>query len=214
MNITIKRIIIFGNGRLHTVFLRGIHTGDYIIGVDRAAYWLIAHKILPDLAIGDFDSVTKQEFRIIKKTVKNILQFSKDKDSTDMELAVKQAIRLKPTEVIIVGGTGTRLDHTMATWHLLEELLRAHIHHILEDQHNRIRIVGTGKTNIDKASYRYISILPYTKSTILSLVGFRYNLHRTRVLQGTTIGLSNEVKGKTGTITVYEGKVWVVESRD
>lgn len=209
-----KRIIIFGNGHLRTAFFRRIHTGDYIIGVDRAAYWLITHKVVPNLAIGDFDSVTEKEHLIIKKMVKHILQFSKDKDSTDMELAVKQAIRLKPTEVIIFGGTGTRLDHTMATWHLLDRLRSAHIPHVLVDPHNRIRIIGSGKTSIDKASYRYISILPYTKSTTLSLMGFRYNLHRTRVLQGTTLGVSNEVKGKTGTIIVHKGKVWIVESRD
>ncbi len=98
------------------------------------------------MAIGDFDSVTKEEFRQIKKSIKNIQQFLPDKDSSDMELAVARAIGKKPAEILILGGTGSRMDHTMATLDLLVLLLSAGIPHVLVNETNRVRLIGKGRT--------------------------------------------------------------------
>ncbi|MCX6791484.1 MAG: thiamine diphosphokinase [Candidatus Gottesmanbacteria bacterium] len=209
-----KRIVIVGNGTLSKKCLTIIQRGDYVIGVDRAASWLIQEGRIPDMAIGDFDSVTKEELKHIQQSVKNIQRFPKDKDSTDMELAVVHAIEMKPTEVLVLGGTGSRMDHTMATWHLLDLLLEEKILHVLLNETNRIRLVGRGKTIIEKASYRYISILPYTKSIMLSLNGFRYNLVYKTLQQGTTLGVSNEIQKAQGIIRIFSGKAWVIESND
>ena len=91
-----KHILIFGNGKLSKKFLQEIHEGDYVIGVDRAAYWLIRQGRIPDVAIGDFDSVTKKEFGLIKKSIKTIKTYPKEKNSTDMELAMMHAKSLDP----------------------------------------------------------------------------------------------------------------------
>ena len=209
-----KRIVIFGNGTLHKDFLGYLTPGDYIIGVDRAAYWLLTHDVLPDFAIGDFDSATTKELQHIKKSIRTVKRYPPEKDWTDMELAVRHAVTLRPTQVIIVGGTGTRHDHTLATLHLLDQLLEARIPHSLLDATNRIRLIGVGKTSIEKASYRYISVLPYTKSITLSLTGFRYDLPKTKLLQGTPLGISNELRAFRGSIRLFSGKAWIIESND
>lgn len=209
-----KRIVIVGNGTLSKKILAVIQPGDYVIGVDRAAYWLIREGRLPDVAIGDFDSVTEEELSQIKKSVPSIRQFSKDKDQTDMELAIQHAIRKRPMEVVVLGGTGSRLDHTIATLQLLDLLLTAKIPHVLMNETNKIRLIGRGKTVIEKASYRYLSILPYTKNIIFSLNGFRYDLVRKTLQQGITRGVSNEIQKAQGVIRIFSGKAWVVESND
>jgi thiamine pyrophosphokinase len=202
-----KRILIFGSGKLHKKFLREIQKDDYVIGVDRAAYWLIRQGRIPDIAIGDFDSVTKKELKLIKKSVRSVKQYPREKDRTDMELAIEYASGLAPAEVFIFGATGTRLDHMLATLHLLDK-------HILIDDKNKIRLIGRGKTVIEKASYRYISILPYTKSIMLSLNGFRYDVSKTKLIRGTTRGVSNEIPGRQAHITIFSGKAWIIESND
>lgn len=184
-----------------------VQPGDHIIGVDRAAYWLLTNGVVPHVAIGDFDSTTKKELRLIKKSIRTVKQYPPDKNWTDMELAMKYANNLHPKETFIFGATGTRLDHMLATLHLLDT-------HILIDKNNRVRLIGHGKTVIEKASYRYISILPYTKIISLSLTGFRYNLVRKNLKQGTTLGVSNEIQEKLGVIHIFSGKAWVVESND
>lgn len=202
-----KRILIFGNGELSKKFLQEIHEGDYVIGVDRAAYWLLEQVVTPDMAIGDFDSTTKKEMSSITKSIRIVKTYKPEKDQTDLELAIHYADTLGPSEVVIFGATGTRLDHTLAALHLLHK-------HILVDQNNRIRLIGCGKTIIKKASYRYVSILPYTKSITLSLTGFRYDLVKTKLIRGTTRGVSNEFVGRQAVIDLFAGKAWVVESND
>jgi thiamine pyrophosphokinase len=197
------RSVIFGNGTLNKNFLKILRPDDYIIGVDRAAYWLIQQGITPDIAIGDFDSVTPQEFSLIKNSIKTIKHYPSKKDATDMELALSYA----RGETLVFGWSGVRLDHTLATLHLLDK-------HILIDEHNRIRLIGRGKTVIEKASYRYISILPYTKSTTLSLTGFTYNVDRKILKKGSSLGVSNELLGDRGKISIFSGKAWLIESND
>jgi thiamine pyrophosphokinase len=124
-----------------------------------------------------------------------------------MELAMKYAEAKKPREIIIFGATGTRLDHSIATLLMLDK-------HVLVDLNNRIRLVSPGKTIFEKASYRYISILPFTKSITATLTGFKYDVVRKIIKQGTTLGVSNEITGKKATIEIFSGKAWVIESND
>jgi thiamine pyrophosphokinase len=202
-----KRILIFGNGRLDKKFLREVRAGDYVIGVDRAAFWLLIHGVTPDAAIGDFDSTSKKELKSIKKSIKIIKYFPRKKNQTDMELAMKYADSLTHSEIIVFGATGTRLDHMLATLHMIRK-------HVLIDENNRMRLIGRGKTIIERTSYRYISILPYTNSISLSLTGFRYNLDRKNLKKESSLGVSNEIIGKKATIEIFSGKAWVIESND
>lgn len=202
-NGAMKRILIFGSGKLHKKFLREIQKDDYVIGVDRAAHWLLTHGVTPHVAIGDFDSATKSELDLIKKSIKLVKQYPSKKDATDMELALRYARGI----TLVFGWSGNRLDHTLAALHLMGR-------HILIDNKNRIRLAGRGKTIIEKASYRYVSILPYTKSIMLSLTGFKYNLNRKILNKGSSLGVSNEIVGKQGVIHIFSGRAWVIESND
>ncbi len=210
-----RKVVIVGNGVLSKKYLALVKPEDYVIGVDRAAYWLIEQGRVPDVAIGDFDSVTEEELKTIHQSVQTIQHYPKDKDRTDMELAVVRAIEKKPIEVLILGGTGSRIDHSMATLSVLDSLLTAQIPHVLVDKNNRVRLVRRGRTILNcLGDYRYVSILPYTKEIILSLSGFRYDLPKTKLIRGTTRGVSNEVTGRQAVITIFSGKAWIIESND
>jgi thiamine pyrophosphokinase len=209
-----KRIVIVGNGILSNKFFSLIRSDDYVIGVDRAAYWLIEQGRTPDIAIGDFDSVTQEEFTKIQQSVKNIQRFPKHKDSTDMELAVIRAIEKKPVDILILGGIGSRMDHTMATMQLLDLLLVAHVPHVLLNETNRVQLIGKGRLDFKKNLYRYLSILPYTDKISLSLSGFRYNLPKTTLVRGVARGVSNEIVSGQAVITIFSGKAWIIESND
>jgi thiamine pyrophosphokinase len=202
-----KRVVIVGNGVISKNIFTLIRPEDFVIGVDRAAYWLIRQGRIPDIAIGDFDSTTKQELNLIKKSIKTIKTYPKRKDKTDMELAIVHAAGLAPKEVYILGATGRRLDHMLATLHMIDK-------HVVVDENNRIRRIGCGKTTIERSSYRYISILPYTKSITLSLTGFTYNVDRKILKKGSSLGVSNELLGDRGTISILSGKAWLIESND
>lgn len=208
-----KRIAIVGSGTLSEQFLKAIRKNDFIIGVDRGAAWLLDHGITPQVAIGDFDSVTKKELAQIKKSIQTVKLYPADKDFTDMELAVQYALKEKPGEVVIYGGSGTRADHTLGTFHLLEHFLNAGIAGRLIDEHNEVRLVA-GMQKMQKGSFQYISVLPFSESATISLTGFLYEVSRLPLKRGQTRGISNEFAKSKGIIDVHEGIVWVIQSRD
>ena len=88
---------------------------DLFIGVDRGSLLLIEQGICPDLAVGDFDSVSEKELALIYSQSKEVLQAQPEKDDTDLELAVKAVFARYPqVQVTIFGALGGRLDHTLA----------------------------------------------------------------------------------------------------
>jgi thiamine pyrophosphokinase len=208
------RIIIFTNGNLDSNWLHQIADDDLVIGVDRAAYFLIKHHVIPDLAVGDFDSTSENEMASIKHFCKKIVSFSADKDYTDTELAVNEALKFNPREIIINGAIGTRMDHTLANISLLEKLVSLGIPCSIRDNHNEIQLIKDKLVVEKNKIFKYFSVIPVTDSIILSLDGFLYNLNRKTITRGQTLGISNEISGKSAIITVYRGLALVIRSCD
>ncbi len=208
------RLVIVANGNLDKTFLSEIRKVDYIIGVDRGAYWLIVNGIIPDIAIGDFDSVSANEFQIIKQKIKQVEKYPKEKDFSDTELAVKHAISLHPKEVVIYGAIGSRFDHTMANVYLLEKFFNAGIKGIIRDKYNEIMLISS-RTILNRGEgHMYISILPLTDNVEITLTGFAYDVSRVRIHRGQTRGVSNEIQTKQAIIELYHGTALLIKSRD
>ncbi len=208
-------IAIVAGGKLDKRFLKEIIRADRIIGVDRGAAWLLEQGVTPSVAIGDFDSVTKKELRAIKKIVKDVREEPPHpKYATDLELALDYALGLKPREVIIFGGIGTRLDHTIAAVHFLEKFLEKGINGKIIDERNEIILIRGKHSVLGHSPYRYLSILPHTHKIVVSLTGFAYPLTRKELIRSTSRGISNEITGEEAWIEVHEGIALVIKSRD
>ena len=76
------------------------------IGVDRGAYRLLKKGIVPDLAVGDFDSLSSAELKEVEGVVSEIHYSIPEKDDTDTQLGLKLALAKHPqAEVLILGAT-------------------------------------------------------------------------------------------------------------
>ncbi|MBI3955645.1 thiamine diphosphokinase [Candidatus Gottesmanbacteria bacterium] len=204
-------IAIVGGGRLSKQLLPEIIKSNYVIGVDRGAYWLIVNGVIPNIAIGDFDSVSTREFQMINNNVKRVKEYPKKKNFTDMELAVDHAIKFKPKEVVIYGAVGSRLDHTIGNIQLLERLRGVGV---IRDRNNEVRIISGRITMRKDARYQYFSVLSVTETIEVSLTGFAYDVSHALIRRGQTLGVSNEIKGVRATIDVHLGRALVIRSRD
>ncbi|MEK6190173.1 MAG: thiamine diphosphokinase, partial [Carnobacterium alterfunditum] len=72
--------------------LKEVNSKELIwIGVDRGTLRLLEQGIVPKIALGDFDSVTKEELKKIKNEVADVRVYQAEKDETDTELAVQIA---------------------------------------------------------------------------------------------------------------------------
>lgn len=195
-------------------FLPRIRRAAYVIGVDRGAYWLTCNKMVPDMAIGDFDSVTKSEFTQIQKIAKNVIVHPEEKDATDLGLAVDFALTGRPEEVWIFGAIGTRFDHVWAGIHLLARLASHNVCGYLVDKTNEIQIVRREATLTRSRLFKYVSIFPLGKSATVTLTGFSYNVTKRIFTRESTLGVSNEIPSGTAHITVHKGNVVLIRSRD
>lgn len=207
-------IAIVAGGRFDLEVLPRIRKTDYIIGVDRGAYWLLEHKIIPDIAIGDFDSVSKKEFQTIESNVNKIIRHTPEKDATDLELAVDHAIGLKPKEAGIFGAIGTRFDHNFAGIQVLLKLSSHNIYGYIVDNFNEIYIVRHRSILQHSDKFPYVSIFPLTDKAIVTLSGCRYNVSRREFVRGSTLGVSNELTISSGHVTVHTGEILLIRSRD
>lgn len=207
-------IAIFAAGSLDERLLAELSGTEFVIGADRAAYWLLVHDIIPDVAVGDFDSVSPDELSAITTLVGDVRMHPPEKDKTDLELAVDVALSHKPRSAAIFGGLGGRFDHTLATVQLLERFMEAGIPAALRDNTNEVFLLTGSFVVPQTGAFRYCSVVPYRGDAVVSMSGFKYPTDRVLFRHGSSLGVSNEVTGQEATIEVHEGMVLVVRSSD
>jgi thiamine pyrophosphokinase len=115
------RIIIFANGELtEPDLLRArLRAEDVLIAADGGARHCLSLGLTPQLAVGDFDSLTAEELAALRIRGVAVEQHPRGKDETDLELALLAAQRLGATHIAIIGASGGRLDMTLANLVLL-----------------------------------------------------------------------------------------------
>ncbi|WML49311.1 thiamine diphosphokinase [Neobacillus sp. PS3-34] len=188
------------------------------VGVDRGVFTLLSKGIVPDIAFGDFDSVTAAEWQLIRQKVESLKKYKPEKNETDMEIALNWAIEQNPSEIRIFGCTGGRLDHLLANIQLLLKPLFSgsgcEIH--LIDKQNTVFVKGPGIYKIKRIQEKmYTSFLPLTLEVKgITLEGFKYPLNDCHISIGSTLCISNELINEEGTFSFSEGILIVVRSRD
>lgn len=188
---------------------------ELIIGVDRGAYGLLAAGITPDIAIGDFDSVTR-EYQVIKDHVKEIVTYDSEKDYSDTELSIIYAVEQNPSKIVLMGVTGYRLDHFYSCLSLFKYGIKHNINMEIVGENNHIKLLTPGKHIINKEiNHKYISIFAFDKTVKnLNLNGFRYPLTNKTLEVHDNICLSNEIIQQQGEISFDEGNIILFHSSD
>ncbi|WP_270181830.1 thiamine diphosphokinase [Alkalihalobacillus sp. CinArs1] len=186
------------------------------VGVDRGVYTLLKHGITPSQGFGDFDSVTPEEREWIETHNLSFHVYPSEKDHTDLELALDWAIDQRPSEIIMYGVTGGRLDHSWMNVQMLIKGLKSGVSVKLEDRQNRLQLKGPGHYSIENdARYPYASFLSYTPEVKgLTLEGFKFPLTDKKLEWGSSLCISNELVEENGSYSFTEGILMVVRSSD
>ena len=183
---------------------------DYF-DIDAGAYVLASHKIMMEISIGDFDSLTDDKYALIEKYSIKMNKLNPIKDKSDLEEGVELAINMGYDKIYIVGATGGRLDHQYANFQILKNITKAKI--IFVDEKNRIEMMNKGSYEIAKSIYKYISIFAIDDS-VVSLEGFKYPLKYRPLTAKDIYTLSNEIIGNIGKRTVHQGHIIVIQAND
>lgn len=193
-------------------------SGGFLIAADRGLTFLDAHGIDPDLIVGDFDSSPDgfvAGYRL-RHPDAEVRAYNPEKDYTDTEIAVEAAREAGCREMIILGGTGTRLDHVLGNIQCLALLLDQGCTGVLADPHNRITMHDKPFT-VRKADQwgHYVSLIPYGGDVRgLTLRGFHYEVTDFTLPASGSRGVSNEIDGEEASISFTEGRLLMIESKD
>lgn len=189
----------------------------FIIGVDGGAELAIEESIELDLAIGDFDSVSSLKSLEIKKHAKKVINFPSKKDDTDAELAllyVKEHIEAR--KIYIYNWYGGRLDHLQSIMMMaLQKRFRSILSKIeFVSKNNVASYYPPGKYELVKEEgMTYLSLILLTKIEKLSLDKVSYPLNGENYSSPRAL-ISNEFKDKKANLSLKEGIVLMIQSRD
>lgn len=204
---------------LNQLLLTAKKSGDLIIGVDRGALLLKEMGMKIDVAEGDFDSLQKNELRLIEQNVRDIRYSIPEKDLTDTEMAIRCAfIDYHVSYLTLFGATGGRLDHFLSN---LFMVLKPEFNQFAEkieliDQQNSIRFYNCGHHVIKKLStYKYFGVIPLTAVKNLKIAGAKYNLNDFNGINPISFS-SNEflLNVNQFSLSFEKGVVAVIQSRD
>ncbi len=190
---------------------------DRWIGVDRGAYYLLEKGIVPAAIVGDFDSVTEEEYASISDAVAHLEKFQTEKDETDTDLALERALSFHPQTVLLTGVTGGRLDHYEAALRSIYRMQLAHPYILFKiiNQQNVLQFLPPGHHPLIKTEHRYVSFFAYGETIQdVTLRGVKYETENEVIEQGTSRFTSNEIMRDDAYIAFSSGICLMVRSMD
>lgn len=215
-----KRAVIISGGTLYEELIeKTIRECEdpCIIGVDKGVEFLYHHKIRPSYIVGDFDSLSHEIVDYYKnETHVSVREFNPVKDASDTEIAVRLAITLGCHEMVILGATGSRVDHLWANIQTLTIPFKAGVDAVILDPQNRIRLIG-GETHLKKeeAFGDYFSVFPLGEVVYgFNIRGAKYPLTEHTLTPYDSLCVSNQIEEDEVVIDFIGGIVILMETRD
>lgn len=196
--------LIFAAGTTYDI-PRPPREGDYLIAADAGFETCRRLGFVPDLLLGDFDSMAQPDFS-------NVLRAPVEKDDTDTFLAVKEGLRLGYTRFHIYGGTGgERLDHTLANLQMLTWLRRQGARGWLYDRRFVYTALRNETLTIPKTvEWGLLSIFCNgADARGITLRGVQYPLTDAGLTAAFPLGVSNHILEAEATVTVTDGELLV-----
>ncbi len=179
---------------------------DHIIAVDGGLRSLEEVGVKPDVALGDFDSLG------YVPTGMRTVRFSKDKDKSDMELALKRAKNQRFDNVVVFGALGGRLDHTLANMGVFSKYSELGLKVTVIDDDTAVFFL-TGPDIFEAPALESGVVSVFAMSDVTEGVferGMKWDLDDVVLTNRESIGLSNELIGEAVMIGVEKGTICVI----
>lgn len=209
-----RQALIVGSapvGEDHTYYLALIKAADLLIAADGGLALCLEAGRMPDVCVGDFDSVSPADLQLARAAGSEIRVFPAEKDASDLDLAVEAArSRAAGTLRITAAFTG-RIDHTLAAF---GALLRAADlgATALEPawQAHALDAASTRVLELAEQPGTVVSLFALGECAVVSAEGVRFPLREARLEPVSSLGLSNVASARTQRIEVHQGRLIAV----
>ena len=174
--------------------------GDYIIAADGGYRHCQEAGLVPDLLLGDFDSLTDLP------PAAEIRRFPVDKDDTDSMLAIKLGLDMGFRTFHLYGGTGGRPDHTLANLQGLAYLAERGAKGWLYDKNFVFTALWNDGLDLPARQSGVFSVFALGATARgVTISGGRYALEDGDLSPYFPLGVSNHFEGRPVHISVREG---------
>lgn len=186
---------------------------DFIICADGGSRHAQAMGLIPDLIIGDMDSINPEMLQYFQNNGTKICKYPREKDEVDTELAIREAVNLGYKEIVLLGATGGRFDHTMANVHLLVKAAELGVKVTIIDELHRIYLVTPDlAAEIQGRPGDIVSLFPITSEVrgVFSQ-GLKWELQDRTFNIGNPFGISNELIAAKAKVIIKQGILLMIE---
>jgi len=211
----LQRILIFANGELPDIGKARdiLRRDDYVICADGGTRHASSLNLKPELVIGDMDSADNSLLKKLQADNVFIELFPRDKNETDLELAITRAIELTPKEIVIIAALGGRLDQTLANIALLSDPRLAAFNIKLDDGVEEI-FFCRDHVQVHGRSGDIVSLIPWGREVKgIQTENLKWQLNDETLHPEKTRGISNEMTGDAVDIKISSGILMIVHSR-
>lgn len=186
---------------------------EYIVCADGAANWALAYGAKLDVLVGDLDSISEDALAKVREQGAKVQKLPPRKNETDTHIAVDVALEAGASELILLGATGGRLDHTLANIHLLVHIAEAGASGCVRDAYGDV-YVSTGTQTFSGNVGQELSVVPLSDDVCVTLEGLEYPLDHYNMKLEFPRGISNVFAKPTAQITARGGYVAVIYPRE
>jgi len=194
-------IVADGSFPTHEISLGYLRNAKRIVCCDGSAQSLIIAGMQPDAIVGDLDSLSDE---LVTRYADRIF-LDESQDTNDLTKAVSWCNEMGYKDIVIVGATGKREDHTIGNISLLTEYVK---------DMNVIMVTDTGvlkpflhSSEISSFPGQQVSVFSIDSETEVTSQGLRYPLNRTKIINWWFATL-NESIGETFSLE-FDGRLIV-----
>jgi len=189
-----------------------VPAGAYVVAADSGLHLAARLGLAADLVVGDFDSVDAGALDAAVTAGTRAEQHPAAKDATDLELAIDAAIAHGASRVLVVGGTGGRLDHFLGVLFLLASPAYADIAVEARLGSASVQVTHGRTVAIHGAPGDIVTLLPVNGGARgIVTDGLEYPLRNEDLAPGTSRGISNVLLDTDATVTLASGTLLVVQ---
>jgi len=213
--------LVVADGDVEASLLAALATGPErprIVAADGGAAHVLAAGLVPDVVVGDFDSLSAGDRARLESLGVELRVAAPDKDESDMELCLLTALEGGATSLTIVGALGlVRPEHSLANLLLLADPRLDGLEVVIVGRGSRIFRMGTldgpGQASVEGESGDFVSLLGLDSVVEgVTTEGLRFTLADETLPLGPSRGLSNELTTGLARVATRRGRLLVIHT--
>jgi len=211
------RAAIFLNGPPDSAGLlrRVAGRADLVIAADGGARYALETGVVPDLVVGDMDSLGEELAREVERRGASLERHPVRKDKMDGQLAVLAARERGANVADLLCAVGGRPAALFAVPHILLAAERIGLRSTVVADRGRMFVVEAGYRMVEGVQEDSISIFPLSGPAAgVTLEGMEYPLENASLEPGDTLGFHNELIGTEARVSVGEGAILVIHETE